>query len=99
MTLYPDIALQNFIGEVYPLTLLITIAVAIVFFVVVIVNRFIMRRVRKTTRKTKRMTSIMQHAIELGSIEVVRFQPGTQTVYGLYGGGGQHGRVLHAYTY
>ena len=86
MTLYPDIALQNFIGEVYPLTLLITIAVAIVFFVVVIVNRFIMRRVRKTTGKTKRMTSIMQHAIELGSIDVVRFQPGTQTVYGLYGG-------------
>ena len=86
MTLYPDIALQNFIGEVYPLTLLITITVAIVFFVVVIVNRFIMRRVRKTTRKTKRMTSIMQHAIELGSIDVVRFQPGTQTVYGLYGG-------------
>lgn len=86
MTLYPDTALQNFIGEVYPLTLLITIAVAIVFFVVVIVNRFIMRRVRKTTGKTKRMTSIMQHAIELGSIDVVRFQPGTQTVYGLYGG-------------
>ena len=85
MTIASGNILQTLMSEANTLTLLLTFLAATVVIVVFIFNRIIMRRVRKTTRKTKNTMGIMQHAIDQGNINVVRFQPSIQLVSSLYG--------------
>jgi len=71
--------------ELNTITVVVTLIVIAAFVLVFIANRIIIRRVKLTTHRTQDITSLMQHAVTLGDINVLKFNMGTRQVDVLYG--------------
>ena len=85
MTTATTIMSANPLASLDMLTIVLVLIVGGAFLLVLIANHFTLKRVRATSRQTKDVTNIIQHALTIGNVNVLRMNMGTQRVVILYG--------------
>ena len=80
-------------------TILVVAVVTLVFVAVFIANIISIRRFRRKSEHTRNVSRIMQHALELEKVKVVRVKMTKRIIVNVYGSILPPGRNLHSGVY